>query len=87
MGDALLPFVLTALAVELTPGPNMAWLALLSAQSGRLVGLAAVAGVATGLLLLGVVGRRFRHAGHQPALALRDGELGGRGLPALSGLG
>lgn len=55
MGDLLLPFLLTALAVELTPGPNMAWLALLAAQRGRGAGLAAVAGVASGLLLLGAV--------------------------------
>jgi threonine/homoserine/homoserine lactone efflux protein len=33
--------------MELTPGPNMTWLALLSAQRGRRSGLMAVAGIAT----------------------------------------
>ncbi|MEP7211059.1 MAG: LysE family translocator [Alphaproteobacteria bacterium] len=41
------------LAMELTPGPNMVYLALLSAQKGRLTGLAAVAGVALGLAVMG----------------------------------
>jgi threonine/homoserine/homoserine lactone efflux protein len=35
--------------MEITPGPNMVWLALLSATAGRNAGLAAVAGVALGL--------------------------------------
>jgi threonine/homoserine/homoserine lactone efflux protein len=47
------PFLITALLVELTPGPNMAWLALTSASQGRRPGLAAVAGIALGLALLG----------------------------------
>lgn len=42
-------FLLTVLVLELTPGPNMAWLALLSATAGRGAGLAAVAGVSLGL--------------------------------------
>lgn len=46
-------FLLTALALELTPGVNMTWLALLSAAAGRRAGLAAVAGIALGLSLLG----------------------------------
>jgi threonine/homoserine/homoserine lactone efflux protein len=50
-----LPFLLTALVLELTPGPNMAWLALLCAVEGRRAGLAAVAGVAVGLTILGLV--------------------------------
>lgn len=55
MNAQILPFVLTSLLIELTPGPNMAYLALLSVDRGRLAGLAAVAGVALGLLLLGLV--------------------------------
>jgi threonine/homoserine/homoserine lactone efflux protein len=48
------PFLLTALLVELTPGPNMGWLALLGAMRGRKVALAAVAGIATGLAIAGL---------------------------------
>jgi threonine/homoserine/homoserine lactone efflux protein len=51
---ALFAFALTSLLVELTPGPNMAWLALLAAAEGRRVGLAAVAGVALGLAAVGL---------------------------------
>jgi threonine/homoserine/homoserine lactone efflux protein len=50
----MLTFALTSLIIELTPGPNMAWLALLSIERGRLAGLAAVAGVGLGLLVLGL---------------------------------
>lgn len=47
-------FALTSVLIELTPGPNMAWLALLAATEGRTNGYAAVAGVALGLAVLGV---------------------------------
>tara|TARA_R110000868_G_scaffold45045_2_gene149845 strand:- start:13598 stop:14215 length:618 start_codon:yes stop_codon:yes gene_type:complete len=50
----LIAFSLTVLVIELTPGPNMAWLAVLSATEGRRAGFAAVAGVAIGLSLIGV---------------------------------
>jgi threonine/homoserine/homoserine lactone efflux protein len=50
----LLSFVLTCLVIELTPGPNMGYLAVLGATAGRRAGLAAVAGVAMGLLIVGV---------------------------------
>lgn len=43
------PFLLAVLAVELTPGPNMGWLAIVSAARGMTAGLAAVAGVTLGL--------------------------------------
>ena len=33
--EVLSSFLLTALVLELTPGPNMAWLALLAATTGR----------------------------------------------------
>lgn len=52
--ETILAFALTSLVIELTPGPNMAWLALLSVERGRVAGLSAVAGVALGLLLLGL---------------------------------
>lgn len=44
----------TALLIELTPGPNMAYLAVVAATDGRRVGYAAVAGVALGLALVGL---------------------------------
>ncbi len=50
--DLYAPFLLTTLLIELTPGPNMAWLALTSASHGRRSGFAAVAGIALGLALL-----------------------------------
>ncbi len=45
----LLPFLLAVLLIELTPGPNMGWLALVSLARGRPAGFAAVAGVTVGL--------------------------------------
>lgn len=45
----IVPFLLAVALVELTPGPNMGWLALVSIQGGRRAGLAAVAGVTLGL--------------------------------------
>jgi threonine/homoserine/homoserine lactone efflux protein len=53
--SALWAFALTSLIVELTPGPNMAWLALVAAAEGRRKGYAAVAGVALGLAVVGVL--------------------------------
>lgn len=50
----ILPFIVTALIIELTPGPNMAWLALLSATAGRRAGVAALVGIAFGLSLIGL---------------------------------
>jgi threonine/homoserine/homoserine lactone efflux protein len=47
-------FLLTAILIELTPGPNMAWLALLGASRGSIAALAAVAGIALGLAIAGV---------------------------------
>ena len=46
-------FIATCLVIELTPGPNMGYLALLSAREGRRAGFAAAAGVALGLSLIG----------------------------------
>jgi threonine/homoserine/homoserine lactone efflux protein len=47
-------FLITALIIELTPGPNMVWLALLVATSGRRAGFLAVCGITTGLALIGI---------------------------------
>jgi threonine/homoserine/homoserine lactone efflux protein len=52
---SLLSFTLTALLIELTPGPNMAWLAALSLAEGRRAGLVAVCGVMLGLLGVGLL--------------------------------
>lgn len=42
-------FALAVLLVELTPGPNMAWLVTLTLSEGRRAGLLAVGGIALGL--------------------------------------
>jgi threonine/homoserine/homoserine lactone efflux protein len=47
-------FALTSLLIELTPGPNMTYLALVGVQAGRRAGYAATLGVALGLGLVGV---------------------------------
>ena len=51
----LVAFILTSLIIEMTPGPNMAYLAVLGASRGRVAGFAAVLGVSLGLALLGIV--------------------------------
>jgi threonine/homoserine/homoserine lactone efflux protein len=51
--NPLLAFALTALIIEITPGPNMTYLAALS--GGMRTGFAAVAGIAIGLLTYGIV--------------------------------
>ncbi|WP_284177309.1 LysE family translocator [Rhabdaerophilum sp. SD176] len=50
----VLEFALASLLIEMTPGPNMAYLATLALAEGRRVGLAAVAGVALGLTGIGL---------------------------------
>ncbi len=47
-------FAVTCFVIEVTPGPNMAYLAILSATRGRRSGFAATAGVAVGLLIVGI---------------------------------
>ncbi|MGL5010530.1 MAG: LysE family translocator, partial [Paracoccaceae bacterium] len=51
---AITAFTVAAVAIELTPGPNMVWLAIVAATDGRRAGYAAVAGVALGLAVIGV---------------------------------
>lgn len=47
--ELFLPFLAAVLLIELTPGPNMAYLAIVSSQWGRRAGLATVVGVTAGL--------------------------------------
>lgn len=49
--SVLLPFLAAVILMEITPGPNMGWLALVSLSQGRTGGLAAVAGITLGLSL------------------------------------
>lgn len=49
--SVLLPFLAAVILMEVTPGPNMGWLALVSLSQGRTAGLAAVAGITLGLSL------------------------------------
>ncbi len=51
----LLSFALTSLLIELTPGPNMTYLALVASSEGRRAGFATVAGVAIGLAAIGTL--------------------------------
>lgn len=51
----LIAFGVTSLAIEMTPGPNMGYLAVLGISQGRLAGLSAVLGVALGLCVLGLL--------------------------------
>lgn len=48
-------FLVAAILIELTPGPNMTWLAVLGSTRGRLVALSAVAGIALGLSIAALV--------------------------------
>lgn len=45
----LVPFLLAVLLIELTPGPNMGYLAIVAGQWGRRAGFATVLGVTAGL--------------------------------------
>jgi threonine/homoserine/homoserine lactone efflux protein len=48
-------FALAALLIELTPGPNMTYLAIVSVSNGWRAGFATVAGVALGLAAIGLI--------------------------------
>lgn len=52
MTEFFMPFLVMTILIELTPGHNMAWLALTSASEGKRSGFAAVAGIALGLAIL-----------------------------------
>jgi threonine/homoserine/homoserine lactone efflux protein len=55
MLNPVFAFALTALIIEITPGPNMTYLAALSLSNGMRTGFAAVFGIALGLLTYGIV--------------------------------
>lgn len=48
-------FLAACILIEATPGPNMTYLVLLSLSHGRHAGYAAAAGIALGLLIMGIV--------------------------------
>jgi threonine/homoserine/homoserine lactone efflux protein len=48
-------FIIASIIIELTPGPNMTWLAVLGATRGRGSALATVAGICLGLAFAGLV--------------------------------
>ena len=52
--QTIIEFALTCVLIELTPGPNMTYLALISARDGRRAGFAAILGVALGLEIIGL---------------------------------
>ncbi len=51
----MLEFILASILIELTPGPNMTWLAVLGATQGRKTALFAVAGICLGLTIAAIV--------------------------------
>jgi threonine/homoserine/homoserine lactone efflux protein len=55
ISELLISFIVTCTVMELTPGPNMTYLALLSAMKGRKAGFAAIIGIGAGLLLSGII--------------------------------
>ncbi|MEQ8306365.1 MAG: LysE family translocator [Hoeflea sp.] len=52
--EAVASLAAASVLIELTPGPNMTWLAMISASEGRKRGFSAVGGVALGLGIVGV---------------------------------
>lgn len=51
----LAAFAFTALLIELTPGPNMSYIAITALSRGRAAGFALIGGIAVGLLLVGLL--------------------------------
>jgi threonine/homoserine/homoserine lactone efflux protein len=54
-GLTLVSFLATSLVIEMTPGPNMTYLALVSAIDGRRAGFMTVGGVTLGLAIIGAI--------------------------------
>ncbi len=48
-------FLLASIVIELTPGPNMGYLAAISSLRGHKAGFSMVAGIALGLLIMGLI--------------------------------
>jgi hypothetical protein len=86
--STLASFLLTSFLIEMTPGPDMTYLALVSASDGRRAGFATVSGVAIGLAVVGAIAA-IGVAEFDPGInsALRGVALGRRSFPAVSGLG
>lgn len=64
-------FLIAVAVIELTPGPNMGWLAALTLREGRKAGFGAVAGIASGLsiqLMAAVTGLTALIASAPPVL-------------------
>lgn len=51
--STIIAFSIASFAIELTPGPNMTYLALVAAREGRFYGFITVLGVALGLAIIG----------------------------------
>jgi threonine/homoserine/homoserine lactone efflux protein len=51
----ILEFLFAAIIIELTPGPNMTWIALIAASKGKRLALSAVLGIAIGLTIAGLI--------------------------------
>ena len=73
----MLSFLLASLLIELTPGPNMAWLASVALAKGRRPALFAGPGMLRGLAIADVVGVV------PPGGAAAGGEVEALSLPAL----
>jgi threonine/homoserine/homoserine lactone efflux protein len=52
--ETIAGFALTSAIIEMTPGPNMTWLAVVAVTEGRRAGYSAVAGVCLGLAFIGL---------------------------------
>jgi threonine/homoserine/homoserine lactone efflux protein len=68
--DLLMPFLIAGIALNVTPGSDMAFVALSGARGGRAAGLAATAGIFAGCLahiLLAVIGLSALIAASQAA--------------------
>ncbi len=52
--QTVLAFAATCVAIEITPGPNMTYLAMVAATEGRRAGFALVVGITLGLALVGL---------------------------------
>lgn len=51
----LLPFILSAIVLEITPGPNMGYVVLVAVNNGRRAGFSTIIGIALGLSVIGAL--------------------------------
>lgn len=77
----LIGFALAVLLVEVTPGPNMAWIVTLTLAEGRRAGLGAVAGITLGLCVNAALAAVAAHA-----ILQTDGPLGRAVAVAAAGM-